>query len=377
MTDELQRINSSSGMKRLSLPSFWARQTGRLLWRTGETLFLARPFPRLRDFRSRDWIRYWQRDFQMTRSQVDALLLKADHQWRAAMRDPVLNSRVLNQRELSAPERAAIGENPGVNLAATYNALKKYEEALPFSKDAGKYLKKLIDSLKESLKQEEAALSGIQKLKALEPGALETWVAQLERFRKGEFRGPRTDLGNHFELQFSNDALQQATTLRLLDGARLIDHLRAIETRLRIRFQSAEFAASSSQLSALKGFGERIIEVQERLNLELGRRSNLVPKEIARLRWVDLIEKLKKDRWVSPEASLDPATLRQAMQSAKVVTEPPPSLRNMKGQWQMDASSKPFDIYFLRTPGGSVELFIGREIFGEWRLISRFPLGVL
>jgi len=377
ITDELTRINSSSGLKQLSLPAFWARQTGRMLWRAGETLFLARPFPKLREFRAENLIRYWQRDFQLTRLQVEELLLKADQKWRASLTDPVFKSRIVDRELLTKTERAAILENPGDSLSAIYRTLTKYEESLPGSKTAGKKLQALIDLLKKTLEQEELVVSGIQKLKIKTPGVLETWLARLENLRKGEFGGPKAELGIYNELQFSSRALDQASTLRLLDAGRAIDHLRALEARLRLRFNTAEFAASPAQISALKGMGEKLMPLQERLNAELSKRSAFVSIESTAMSWVDLLAQLKKDQWVSPQAVLEPSSLRQAFVHSKIASEVPAALKEMKGEWKVDYAAKPFEIYFRKTPAGNLEIFIGREMYGEWRLVSKFQSGPL
>jgi len=377
LTDELIRINSSSGMKRLSLPSFWARQTGRIFWRAGETLFLARPFPRWQDFRTSNWLRYWQRDFQMTRSQLDDLLSKTDAKWRHSLENPTIQSRLVNREPLSKAENQAIIQNPGENLSAIYQALKVYEDALQKSVAIGKPLQKFIGLLKELLKQEDLALSGVKKLTARPPRTLENWLAGLERFRVGEFRGPKLKLGIQKELRFSGEALEQASTLRLLDASRAFDHLRAIETRLRFRFQTAEFAGSSAQISALKSFGDDLVRVQERLNLELGQRITVITNSISVVKWPDLLTNLKKDRWISPQSTLERSSLKKAVEEAKPAIEVPLTLKSRQGEWKLDSSAKPFEAYFLKTPEGNFEIFIGREVFGEWRVLSRFTLGPL
>jgi hypothetical protein len=342
-----------------SLISFWARQTGRLLFRAGESILLLRPLPRWKDLRLPRLKEYWSRQSQVSRQDLEQALLLAES--RLTPTD-LKHWRSLSQAPLSAPESKALLKSRALALEKIDRHLSRYESKIGKSEDSISELQRLIQSIDDLLSTEELSFSAIQKMSSVESHPARSLNRYMER---------GIDYLN--SILTREELFIRARQAALLQSQKSLTVLRALDARFRYRLHHESFEVIPSQIQQWTRIQARIELLSQKITPALDdalQKSTNSPYQMVSLRtYVSQVEQRLAPQHVWKIDSKSLSDLNFVKISGDDL---PVSLQALKGEWtQAYSPTQSLRVLKWIETSQTQQIFILRKQLGEWRVIDR------
>jgi hypothetical protein len=342
-----------------SLISFWARQTGRLLFRAGESILLLRPLPRWKDLRLPRLKEYWSRQSQVSRQDLEQALLLAES--RLTPTD-LKHWRSLSQAPLSAPESKALLKSRALALEKIDRHLSRYESKIGKSEDSISVLRRLIQSIDDLLSTEELSFSAIQKMSSVESHPARSLNRYMER---------GIDYLN--SILTREELFIRARQAALLQSQKSLTVLRALDARFRYRLHHESFEVIPSQIQQWTRIQARIELLSQKITPALDdalQKSTNSPYQMVSLRtYVSQVEQRLAPQHVWKIDSKSLSDLNFVKISGDDL---PVSLQALKGEWtQAYSPTQSLRVLKWIETSQTQQIFILRKQLGEWRVIDR------
>ncbi len=377
-----------------ALPQFWLNQSVKLVTRVGERVLLLKIIPRLRGFRVSKLVDYWSREAQLTRSQATTGLKVAEQKLfesrfelaaRSSALEPKPKTKVTEEMRAgfsrSRAERFQRLDQLSEQIQNQEQVFKGARTKLSrwaSQKRAHMKLDEWIKEFEAALKDEDLSLSLIESLRPNPTRTSEELVHFFEPlferfsalFERREFAGYRANYAkakNWLPQEFVE--LENLTHSRALKS---LNSLNAIEIRLRHFYELEGRSISARQAARIRKTTEHISKLKSKiLDWQTQQNAKGLSSKLSE-DFSTYIAETKARGFPSSQKSISLKSVNRSPSELVTRSELPPVLQKLDGPWRkLKIDSTELEVYVRFSNHGGSELFVGRKILNEWRVLDR------